>query len=152
MNTKTKGARTEHRRPRPVLDERLPGLLFEALATVQAVFASANTEGPYTEVRQAIALNEEEKCELACAVQAAAAKHSEFFTQHREVIEVATIWTAIHAQKVNAVYATFDAMQAESGQAGGKVCSTREALVDALIILAPLVLLAFVVILQRRSK
>jgi hypothetical protein len=136
----------------PVLDERIPSLLLDSLLLVQSAIASATTGVPYGVMRQAMASSEEEKRDLTRAVQAAAAKHSEFFTQHREVIEFAAIWTAIHAQKVNAVCAAFDAMQAESGQLGGKVCSIREALVDAVIILAPLVLLTIVVILQRRSK
>ena len=144
---------------RPVLDERVPGLIFDSLATVQAAIVSASKEMPYRALRQAMALGEQEKHELTSAAQAVAAQYPAFFSQHKDGLEFVAGLMAINAAKIDHLLSLIDQsdgspVRAESGPSGEHVCSARVALGIALIVLAPLGLLAVVLIaehLRRKS-
>jgi hypothetical protein len=49
---------------RPSLDGRIPGLLFDSLASVQAAIVSASKGVPYRTFRQAMALDQQEKTRI----------------------------------------------------------------------------------------
>src|SRR5690242_3663201 len=73
MQKKTRQAKSAssgpQQRPHPqpetrsILDERVLGLLFDSLTTVQAAIVSATEGMPYRSLRQAMALGEQEKRE-----------------------------------------------------------------------------------------
>jgi hypothetical protein len=142
---------------RPVLDERVPGLLFDSLTTAQAALVSASKEMPYTALRQAMAISEPEKRELTIAAQTAAGKYPDFFSQHKDGIEFGVAFMAINAAKIDQLLSLIDQsdnspIPADSGPFGEHVCSAREALGIALIILAPLWLLALVLIVEHLRR
>jgi hypothetical protein len=138
---------SEHSQPplgqHPILDERITGVLFDSLASVQAAILSATGGLPYGAVRQAMAIGEQEKVELTRAAQAVAAKHPAFFLKHKQLFEFTAALTAINAAHVDHLLSF-----ALSGDRG---CSTREALFAALSILAPLVIVAIVLIVKRKE-
>ena len=153
------GSERSHPQPeeRPILDECVPGLLFDSLASVQAAIVSASKKVPHRTLRQAMAIDEQEKRELTRAAQAVAAKHAAFFSKHRDALEFVTVLTAINAAQMDHMLSLIDQSDgppapAESGPSGEHVCSAREALVIAFIVLAPLALLALILILERRRK
>ncbi len=125
----------------PVLDERLPGLLLDALAPIEAAIASAMTGAPYTIVRGAMDLGEDHRSKLLHAAQAAVAAHSDGFAEHRSAIEFVLGLTAINAGQMDTLLTLLDAEQVGAGQPA-KPCSTRDAAVIGLIVLAPVLLLA----------
>ncbi len=138
---------------RPVLDERVPGLLFDSLASVQAAIISATKGLPYGAVRQAMALDPQEKHELTSAAQAVAAKHPAFFAEHKDAIEFVAVLMAFKAVQMDHLLSLLgqsdrSPVPAESGPSGEHVCSAREALAIAFIVLAPLGLLALVLLIQ----
>lgn len=142
---------------RPILDERVPGLIFDSLATVQAAIISASKEIPYRALRQAVAIAEQEKHELTSAAQAVAAKHSAFFSQHRDALELVASLMAINAAQMDHLLSLIDQSDglpapAELGPSEEHVCPAREALGIAVVVLAPLALLALILILKRRKK
>jgi len=129
----------------PALDERVPGLLFDSIACVQAVILSASRNLPYGEVRQVIAYSKGEKCELTRAALAVAAKHPAFFSQHKEILEFAVAWARVNAAQMEQLYSLAD-------ERGERVCSVREAVGVALIVLAPLAILTLVLIMKPRRE
>jgi hypothetical protein len=142
---------------RPILDERVPGLLFDSLATVQAALVSASKEMPYVALRQAMALGEQEKRELTSAAQAVAAKYPTFFSQHKDGLEFVAALMAINAAKIDQLLTLIDQLNgpllaAEPGPSEGQVCSARAALGIAVIVLAPPWLLAVVLILEHLRR
>ncbi len=153
------GSKRSHPQPeeRPILDERVPGLLFDSLASVQAAIVSASKELPYRALRQAMAIGEQEKRELTRAAQAVAAKHAAFLSQHKDALEFVVGLTAINAAQMDQLLLLIDQSDgspgpAESCPSGEHVCSAREALAIAVIVLAPLALLALILILKGRNK
>ncbi len=153
------GSKRSHPQPeeRPILDERVPGLLFESLATVQAAIVSASEKVPYRVLRQTMAIGETEKCELARAAQAVAAKHAAFLSQHKDALEFVVGFMAVNAAQMDHLLSLVDQLDgssahAESGPSVEHVCSAREALAVAGIVLAPLALLALILILKWRKK
>jgi|HubBroStandDraft_6_1064221.scaffolds.fasta_scaffold260399_2 hypothetical protein len=138
---------------RPILDERVPGLIFDSLATVQAALVSASKEMPYGALRQAMALGEQEKRELTSAAHAVAAKYPAFFSKHKDGLEFVAALMAINAAKIDQLFSLIDHLNgpllaAEPSASEGHVCSAPAALGIALIVLAPLWLLAVVLILE----
>jgi hypothetical protein len=140
-----------------ILDERIPGLLFESLASVQAAAVSASQGIPYRALRRAMALESNEKSELTHAAQAVAAKHPAFFSQHKDALEFVAVLMAINAAQMEHLLSLmdqFDGSPAPSapGPMGNHICSVREALGIALIVLAPLGLLALVLLVQHLRR
>src|SRR5207253_5888040 len=67
------------------------------------------------------------------------------FSKHRDALEFVTVLTAINAAQMDHMLSLIDQSDgppapAESGPSGEHVCSAREALVIAFIVLAPLAL------------
>jgi hypothetical protein len=142
---------------RPSLDGRIPGLLFDSLASVQAAIVSASKGVPYRTFRQAMALDQQEKHELTSAAQAVAVKHPAFFAQHKDALEFATVLTAINAAHMDHLFSLLgqsddSPAQAEPIPPVEHVCSAREALGMALIVLAPLGLFALVLLIQHLRR
>jgi hypothetical protein len=142
---------------RSILDERIPGLLSDSLTSVQAAIMSASEGLPYRTVRQAMALGQEEKNELTSAVQAVVAKYPAFFAPHKDAFEFATVLTAINAAHMDHLFLLLGQSDTPPGPAepdppAEHVCSTREALGMALIVLAPLGLLILVLLIQHWRK
>ncbi len=138
---------------RPSFDERIPGLLFDSLASVQAAIMSASKGVPYTTLRQAMALDPQEKHELTSAAQGVAVKHPAFFAQHIDALDLVIVLMAIIAAHMDHLFSfpgQFDGTPApaEPAPPGEHVCSAREALAMALIVLAPFGLLALVLLIQ----
>jgi hypothetical protein len=138
---------------RPILDARIPGLLSDSLTSVQAAIMSASKGLPYKALRQAMAIGEEEKHELTSAAQAAVAKYPAFFAEHKDAVEVVTVLMAINAAHMDHMFSLLGQSDgspalAQPGPLGEHVCSAREALGMALIVLAPLGLLALVLLIQ----
>lgn len=134
---------------RPVLDERVPGLLLDSLASVQAALASACTAVPYSDIRNALAVTDDEKRELTSMALSIAAEHPAFFSQHRDVLEFAVVWAGMHAVRVDHLFALGDE-QPETGARNERACTGREAVFFALVILAPLLIFVFVQALKFR--
>lgn len=138
---------SEHSPPQPgrdsVLDERIPGLLFDSLASVQAAILSATGGVPYRTLRQASVIGEQEKDELTRAAQAVAAKHPAFFLKHKQLFELTAALAAINTAHADRLLSS-----APSGDHG---CSKGEALFASLFILAPLVIVAIVLIVKRKE-
>jgi hypothetical protein len=67
-----------HQSGQPVLDQRVPELLLDAISSVKAAVVSASVRLPYGEVQQAMAVNEQERQELTRALQEAAERHPRF--------------------------------------------------------------------------
>jgi hypothetical protein len=108
-------------------------------------------------LRQAMALGEQQKRELTSAAQAVADKHAAFFSQHKDGLELVAGLMAISAAKIDHVLSLVvqsDGLPApaERGPSEEHVCSAREALGIAVVVLAPLALLALILILKRRKK
>ena len=138
---------SEHSPPRPgrdsVLDERIPGLICDSLASVEAAILSATEGLPYGAVRQAMAIGEQERVELTRAAQAVATKHSAFFLKHKQLFEFTAALTAINAAHVDHL------LSFAPPNDGG--CTKGEALFASLAILAPLVIVAIVLIVKRKE-
>jgi hypothetical protein len=134
---------------RPVLDERVPGLLLDSLASVQAALASAPTGLSYSDMRKAAAIAEDEKRELTSAALSMAAEHPAFFSQHRDVLEFAVVWAGMHAARVDHLFALRDAKR-ETGAPNEHACTGREAVLFTVVILAPLLIFILFQVLQSR--
>ncbi len=156
-HTRGKQDGSESSRPQPEvhsnLDERILGLLWDSLTRVQAAIVSASKGLPYAALRQAMALGQQEKNELTSASQAVAAKYPAFFAEHKDVIEFVAVLTAFKAVQMDHLLLLLgqsdrSPVPAESGPSGEHVCSAREALAIAFIVLAPLGLLALVLLIQ----
>ncbi len=162
MNAKSANSGTRQRshpqpEARPILDERVLGLLFDSLTSVQAAVVSATEGMPYRTLRQGIALGEQEKHELTRATQAVVAKHPTFFLEHKNALEFATVFTAINTAHMDHLLSLVG--QADGSPAPvaaetleGHVCSASEAVAVALIVLAPLGVLALVLLIQRLRR
>jgi hypothetical protein len=142
---------------RPILDERVLGLLFDSLTSVQAAIVSATEGMPYGGLRQAMALGEQEKRELTRATQAVVAKHPAFFLKHKSALEFATVLTAINAAHMDHLLLLIDQVDglpapAAAEMLGQHVCSASEALAIALIVLAPSGIFALVLFIQRLRR
>jgi hypothetical protein len=142
---------------RSILDERVPGLIFDSLATVQAAIVSASKEMPYGALRQAMALGEQEKRELTSAARTVAAKYPAFFAQHKDGLEFVAALMAINAAKIDQLLSLIDQsdgphVAAEPSPSEGHVCSARAALGIALIVLAPLGFLAVLLIVEHLRR
>ncbi len=140
-----------------LLDERVLGLLFDSLTTVQAAVVSATEGMPYRTLRQAMALGEQEKHELTRATQAAVAKHPAFFLKHKNALEFATVFTAINAAHMDHLLSLVgqgddSTAPAAAETLGEHVCSPREAVAIALVVLAPLGICALVLLIQRLRR
>lgn len=150
MDTKAKSARLERRasvtasKHQPAdnraLDDRLPGLLLDALAPIEAVIGSAVTGLPYSALRTAAAVDEDGRRELLRAAQVAAAAHQDFLAERRSEVEFLVPLMAITAAQVDQLFTLLDAERTGSGQPP-QACSPREALLVGLIVLAPVLLL-----------
>jgi hypothetical protein len=142
--------RSSHSQPqpggRPVLDERVPTLVLDVISSIGAAIASASMRVPYSEARQAMASNEDEKCELTRAVVEVAEKHYAFFKQNKAVIELGVVWAAVHVRHFDNFFARVD------GAVEEPVCSPRDALFFAAVALAPLLIFAFVSIVQHSRR
>ena len=125
--------------PRPVLDERLPGLWLDAWTPIVAASASAATGAPYTAMRAAMNSDEDYRDEFARAAQRAAA-HSPWFAMHRDEIELALGLTAITAAHFDTMLTLADAECVGAGLEP-KSCSKHDAWVVGLIVLAPVLLM-----------
>lgn len=136
--------------PAPFCDERLPGLLLDALAPVQAAMASATTGAPYTAVRAAMDVDNRRRDEFSRAVQVAAAR-SDWFAEHRDGIEVIVGIMAISAARVDMLLQFADAERAGVGLEP-EPCSTRDAVVIGLIVLTPVLLAAGFVLYKLLKK
>lgn len=152
---------SEPSRPQPEarsnLDERIPGLLWDSLTRVQAAIMSASKSIPYEALRQTMVLGKEEKNELTSGAQAVAAKYPAFFAEHKDVIEFVTVLTAFKALQMDHLLSLLSQsdrspVPAESGPSGEHVCSAREALAIVFIVLAPLGLLALVLLIQHLRR
>jgi hypothetical protein len=159
--TRGKQDGSERSRPqpaaRPSLDGRIPGLLFDSLASVQAAIMSASKGLSYRTLRQAMTLGEQEKNELTSAAQAVAAKHPAFFAQHKDALEFVIALTAFNAAHMDHLFSLLGQSDDSPAQAkpvppGEHVCSAREALGMALIVLAPLGLFALVLLIQHLRR
>ena len=142
---------------RPLFDERLPGLLLDALRPLGAATASAATGIGYREARQAMTVSEDEKLQLCQALEQVAAKHASFFLEHKSLFEAVVLLSAINAAHLDHVLTIAKQPEnsgsgSDSGQPAGHACSRREALVAALLILAPLVIAAVVLIVKGRNN
>ena len=137
------GARGEptDRQARPQFNDRLHGLLLDALAPIEAAIGSAVTGLPYSALRTVTAFDEDGRRELLRAAQAAAAAHPDLLAEHRSAIEFLVSLMAITAAQVDQLFALVDAERAGSGHPP-QACLPREALMIGLIVLAPVVLLA----------
>ncbi len=143
--------------PQPPFDECLPGLFFEALTTLQAAAMSAIEQVPYSALRKAAALTDKQKQELASATAAVLSKHHAFIAQHKTALECGGIITALFAAKVDALLTMIDSCEPlpAAGQCAhaAHVCSRRELLGIALVVLAPLSILGvFLLIEHLRSR
>ena len=136
----------------PVLDEQLPGMLFDALATVQVVLGSANTGVPCAAMRPIMVLSQDERRELSRAVRSIATKHKAFFSEHKEIIEFTAVLATLHAAHVEAALAMPHAPQPGVEKSKERVCSSGEALVAGLYILAPIMFLAVVLIVKHLRR
>lgn len=133
---------SQPRQEQIVLDERVPGLLLDAISSVNAATASAIMGLPYSEARQAAAPNEEEKRELTCAVREVAEKHPEFFKQNKVAIEFGVAWAAVHAKHFDNLLTRCSDTLEESA------CLPLQVLVLVAVVLAPLLILVVVAIAQ----
>jgi hypothetical protein len=114
---------------------------------VQAAIMGASKGIPYEVLRQTMVLGKEKRNELTSAAQAVAAKYPAFFAEHKDLVEFVTVLMAFKAAQMDHLLSLLgqsDASPApaEPGPPKDHVCSAREALAIALIILAPLGLLA----------
>jgi hypothetical protein len=131
--------------PRAVSDEHVPELFFNSLWSLQAGIASAATSRPYIETRQIFALSEEERQRLNAAAVNLMNKHSEFFTNNRDIVELlagVTGGTAAMMDKAEAMMAEAAAEVNKEPRAYTK----HEALSIGVLILAPLAVIAIVLI------
>jgi hypothetical protein len=126
-------------------DDRVPSLLFDSLACVQAAILSTSSKLPYRDLRQVLLCSEGEKCELTSAALTVAAKHPAFFSQHKQFLEFAVAWARVNSPKVDQLYSLAE-------ECDEKVCSAREALGAALLVLAPLAVFALVLIMKSRRE
>ena len=141
----------------PLFDERLPGLLLDSLAPVEAAIVSAATGIGYREARQAAKIGEDEKLQFSDALAQLAAKHASFVVAHEPLFEFVAVFSAVHAAHVDHLFtiarnSEAPGAEAEPPQPGGQACSKREALVAALVVLAPLVIAAIVLIWKGRNN
>lgn len=139
------------------INESLCGLLFDSLASVETAILSATEKVPYTALRQLMALGAEERRELMGATHAVVAKHAAFFVQHKNAVELALVLTALGAAKVDHLLSVVGPSEspspaAQEGVTGVHVCSLREALGIALIVFAPLGILALVWLVQHLRR
>ena len=132
----------------PVLDERVSTMLLEAISSVNAAIASANTKLTYAEARQAMAVDEEEKRELTSAVQEIVNKHSAFFSENKAAIELCVAWAAVHAAHVD----NFSALADSTNTVKEAACSPGEAFLVALLVLGPLAIFAVVSIVRHLRR
>ena len=155
---KQDGSERSHPQPaaRPILDERIPGLLSDSLTSVQAAIMSASEGLSYRTLRQAMTLGEQEKNELTSAAQAVAAKHPAFFAQHKDALELVIALTAFNAAHMDHLFSLLgqsdDSPAPKPVPPGEHVCSAHEALGMALIVLAPLGLFALVLLIQHLRR
>lgn len=94
---------------------------------------------------------------MTSAAQAVAVKHPAFFAQHKDALEFATVLTAINAAHVDHLFSLLGQSDDSPAQAKPvppveQVCSAREALGMALIVLAPLGLFALVLLIQHLRR
>lgn len=129
-----------------VLDQRLPTMFFDAISSVSAAIASAIATLPYIEARQAMAVDEEETCELTRVIQEVAKKNPAFFKENEAAIEFSVVWAAVHAAHFDNFFAEADSGVEKSA------CSPREAFFLAAMIIAPLLILAVVSIVHHTRR
>lgn len=149
LPAKTEDTQRSNRLPpggNAVLDERVPALLLDAMSSVNAAITSAITSLPYTEARLAAATDDGEKCELTHAIQEVAEKHPKFFKQNRAPIEFGVAWAAVHAKHFDNLLARGD------GTVEELACSPLQAFLLMAVILAPLLIFAFVSITQHARR
>lgn len=136
---------------RPALDISVSELFLDALAPLQAAIASAAARVPYIAVRGVMDVDEESRGEVVRAFEAVVAKHAGFFAEHRSAIEFTGPLMALNAAKVDHLLVLAGASQAEAGQPL-QPCSMAETFAIGCIVLAPLALLALILILGWRMK
>jgi len=141
----------------PLLDERLPGLVLDSLVPVEAAIVSAATGIGYREARQAVMIGADEKLHLSFALEQFAAKHSSFVRAHEPLFEFVTVFSAVNAAHVDHVFtlaknSECSDARAETAPPTSDACSKREALVAALVVLAPLVIAVIALIVKGRNN
>lgn len=142
---------------RPLLDERLASLLLDSLAPVEAAIVSAATGIGYREARQTVTVGEDEKLQFSHVLAQFAAKHANFVTAHKPLFEFVAVFSAVNAAHLDYVFTMAkhsegSGVEAEPPRPTAHACSKREALVAALVVLAPLVVAAIVLIVKGRNK
>ena len=142
---------------RPLLDERLPGLLLDSFAPVEAAIVSAATGIGYGEARQAVTIGEDEKLQFSHALAQLASKHASFVAAHEPLFEFVAVFSAVNAAHVDHAFTLAKnsegaGVEAEPPQPTDQACSKREALVAALVVLAPLVIAVIALIVKGRNN
>ena len=125
----------------PQLDDRLPGLLLDALAPIEAAIASAGTGVPYAAMRSAMEVDEIGRRKVLSATKAVIAEHPQFFAEHHSAFEFIVPFMAITAAQVDQLLKHTAAQHAESEKAS-QPCSWREAVIISALVLGPVLLLA----------
>jgi hypothetical protein len=128
------------------LDERLPSLLLDALAPVEAAIASVATQASYAAMLSAVNIDQDRRHEILRATEAVVAKHPGFFAEYRSELEFLVPLMAINATQVGHVF-----MQQAGSRQLVKPCSAAEALVIGLMVFAPLALLALIFVFNWRK-
>ena len=137
-----------HTSSQPVLDQRVPELLLDAISSVKAAIVSASARLPYGEARQAMAVDEQEQQELTRALREAAERHPAFFRQNKTEIEFCVAWAAVHAAQIDSLLILTD--NTNTMEEPG--CSPRGSLFVALLVLGPLLIFAVISIVQHLRR
>lgn len=135
---------------RPSVDERLMPMFIDALVIAGAVMASAAAGVPYSTARAVVALTPEEKERLAAA-GLAVARCRAAASADAQAVGFGAALTALVAAKVELAMVAAE-VRAEDGGAEPALISRRAAWLLVAAILAPLAILAGVLILQGRER
>lgn len=138
-------------RHRCILDDRLPGLLLDALTPVETAVLSAVSGVPYCTIRTIVNVDEIRKREICAAVQAVVTKHREVFAEYHGVLEFIVPFMAVTASQADCFLILADASRNESAMSA-EPCSPRKALIIALIVLGPLALFGLVLFSKWRNR
>lgn len=149
---RTRCANARRKRSRqPQIDDRLVPVLIAALEIAGACVASAAASLPYPEVREAMALSAEEKDRLTRAGVAIARCCAAAGSPHAEGIGLAFALTGLAAAKVELVLVGAAARAQDDG-AEPEPLSPLVAALLALLILAPLAILGFSILHERKKQ
>ncbi len=102
-----------------------------------------------------MAFTDQERGELVTAIEAMVGKLDGFVTQHKNGIEVATVFMEVEGSKMDYFFSVIEQSEqppTADQQRHGHICSRREALCTALLVLASLGIFGVILLVKHLKR